>query len=175
MSDVDPKTEPASVRIEIYAASDGGDELRVRDVTHLRDLIRLAADLDERERRLAEREQGVAGRTPGAPAPSAAPAPTPTEPDPPDLGAEIEQRRAWQQRLAEAEGRLRERVRELDARENEIEARAAVVEADLELREDELERRERAVEELERRLESREAELAAYVARVQGGLGRAVA
>jgi DNA repair exonuclease SbcCD ATPase subunit len=167
MSDVDPKPDSANVRIEIYTAGESAEEVRVHDVTHLRDLIRLSAELDERERKLAEREQTIATRG-IVPAPAATAQPT----EPPDFAAENEQRRAWQTRLADAEEKLRERIREIDEREAEVEARAAVREADLEVREDALERRERALDELERRLEQKESELAVYVAQLQGELGR---
>lgn len=165
MTELEHKGDAANVRIEIYTAGEGAEEVRVHDVTHLRDLIRLAAELDERERKLAEREEAVAVGKPVAPA-------APQADEPRDLAGEQDERRAWQQRLAEAEDRLRERIQELDEREAQIDARAAVSEADLELREDALERRERAVEELERRLEQKESELAVYVAQLQGELGR---
>jgi hypothetical protein len=165
MSEPEPKPESANVRIEIYTATEGAEEVRLHDVTHLRDLIRLAAELDERERKLAEREQAVAGGAPVVRPPE-------TQGDLPELGVELEQRRAWQKRLADAEDKLRDRVRELDEREAEVEARAAVAEADVEVREDAVERRERALDDLERRLDQKESELAVYVAQLQGELGR---
>jgi len=181
----DSRESPKTVRIEIYTSADGDDEVRIRDVTHVRDLIRFAAQLDERERQVREREERVVAGLRAAPdvdsqpAPAAAVLPVPEpgleEEDEADLDRMADrfaERSTRDRRLADAEDRLRAGFKELEARESELEARLAVAEADLELREDEIERREQAVTDLERRLDEKETELGAYVARVQGELVR---
>ena len=72
-----------------------------------------------------------------------------------------------EERLAQIEEDLAERLKELQLREDELEEAAARREFDFNLREDKLDEDERRVAEPEERLERRQADLAAYVAQAQ--------
>jgi DNA repair exonuclease SbcCD ATPase subunit len=190
-----PSGGPAIVRVEIHGpaevhALNPVEGPAVRDETHVRELFRHAAELDERERRLAEREtaleiapvslDGERGRELG------------------ELAGRLEERERElgereaelgnlelletqhesvlrrERRLSELELQVRTRLAEVDRLEGELEARSAILQTDLELREDELDRRESELEERERRLGRKESDLGAYVAQVQSTFGRSV-
>jgi uncharacterized protein (DUF3084 family) len=115
------------------------------------------AELDARERRLAEREAELEQAHAA-------------EVD----AADIERRR---RRLAGQEETLNERTHELrrleqqvEERERKLAEREAQVLVELDFKEDELEGREQALAEHERRLVRKENELTAYVGQIQGRL-----
>src|SRR5439155_9285576 len=138
----DSRESPKTVRIEIFTTAEGDDEVRIRDVTHVRDLIRFAAELDDRERAVQEREeQAAAGLRAEAESVVDRAEPEPDDQDRAadldELATRLQQRSTRDKKLVEAEERLRAGFKELEGREAELESRMAVAEADLELREDE--------------------------------------
>jgi chromosome segregation ATPase len=112
------------------------------------ELDALAAVLAERQAELDERTKGL-------------------DEDDEQMQAQRRHVKRQEERLAQIEEDLAERLKELQLREDELEEAAARREFDFNLREDKLDEDERRVAELEERLERRQADLAAYVAQAQ--------